>query len=282
MDNINNELQLMSKKTFEVNHKKDKDFKKVEMHSHDFYELYFFLHGKASYIVDERKYSLSAGDVLLISPSNLHQLNIKDTSESYERIVLWINPEYLNEISTESTDLSVCFKIANDEAMHLIRNNKLSIYLKDEFRSLINNDNKRVYGSDIESEIHLKNILIKISEYLLNIDESIDLSKENKIVTSAIDYINSHLMDDLSLDLLSKELFINKYYLSHLFKEHTNISPHKYILKRRLMQSKELIKKGNKINSVYKECGFKDYTHFFKAFKDEYKLTPKEYQLLNK
>ena len=282
MENINNELQLMSKKTFEVNHKKDKDFKKVEMHSHDFYELYFFLHGKASYIVDERKYSLNAGDVLLISPSNLHQLNIKDTSESYERIVLWINPEYLNEISTESTDLSVCFKIANDEAMHLIRNNKLSIYLKDEFRSLIDNDNKRVYGSDIESEIHLKNILIKISEYLLNIDESIDLSKENKIVTSAIDYINSHLMDDLSLDLLSKELFINKYYLSHLFKEHTNISPHKYILKRRLMQSKELIKKGNKINSVYKECGFKDYTHFFKAFKDEYKLTPKEYQLLNK
>ena len=282
MNDIKNDLQLMSSKTYEVTHKKDIDVKKVEMHSHDFYELYFFLHGKVSYIVDDKQYVLEAGDVLLISPSNLHQLNIKDYTESYERIVLWINAQYLKDISTINTDLSLCFKISNESNMHLIRNEKLSIYLKDEFMNLIKSNKKDTYGADIDSENHLKNILIKICEYMLNINETINLSKENKIVSDAINYINAHISEDLSLDLISRELFINKYYLSHLFKEHTNTTPHKYILKRRLLLSKELINKCEKINNIYKECGFKDYTHFFKAFKDEYKMTPKEYQMLNK
>lgn len=48
----------MSNSTYEVHHKKDKDFKTVEMHSHDFSEIYFFLQGSASYIVEDCKYSL--------------------------------------------------------------------------------------------------------------------------------------------------------------------------------------------------------------------------------
>ena len=265
MDNKNDDLQLMVKKTFEVSLKKDKDLQKVEMHSHDFYELYFFLHGKASYIVEGRQYTLNNGDVLLISPSNLHQLNIKDSNESYERIVLWINTQYLKDISTPNTDLSTCFKIANESGMHLIRNDKIFIYLKDEFNELIKMDNKNTFGSEIEAENHLKNILIKVGEYLLNIGESVNLSKENKLVSEVIDYINNHITEDLSLEQISKDFYISKYYLSHLFKEHTNTSPHKYILKKRLLLSKELINSGMKINNVYRECGFKDYTHFFKV-----------------
>ena len=68
------ENQQMSATTFEVHHKKDKDFKTVEMHSHDFSEVYFFLQGSATYIIEDCKYALRPGDVLIIPPNKLHQL----------------------------------------------------------------------------------------------------------------------------------------------------------------------------------------------------------------
>ena len=99
----------MSNSTYEVHHKKDKDFKTVEMHSHDFSEIYFFLQGSASYIVEDCKYSLRPGDVLLIPPNKLHQLDIKDSAMTYERFVVWLNQRYLKRISTAKTDLNTCF-----------------------------------------------------------------------------------------------------------------------------------------------------------------------------
>lgn len=103
------ENQQMSNSTYEVHHKKDKDFKTVEMHSHDFSEIYFFLQGSASYIVEDCKYSLRPGDVLLIPPNKLHQLDIKDSAMTYERFVVWLNQRYLKRISTSKTDLNTCF-----------------------------------------------------------------------------------------------------------------------------------------------------------------------------
>ena len=95
--------QLMSKKDFEVNLYRDKYFKTVEMHSHDFYEVYCFIGGSVDYIVEDGLYRLQAGDVLLIPPNYLHQPNVKDGSKSYDRIVLWINPAYVKRLSSTAS-----------------------------------------------------------------------------------------------------------------------------------------------------------------------------------
>ena len=273
---ISHNNQIMHSDTFEIAHKLDKDFTTVEMHSHDFYELYYFIHGHTSFIVDGKKYSLKSGDILLISPTNLHQLDIRDTKEIYERDVIWINQSYIRDISTRTTDLSSCFRLSNEKGHHLVRNARLSNYVSEEIQLMNKLSLSASFGSDIEKETHLKNILIRLGNYLLHTEDD-PIFKENSTVNKAISYIDEHLTEDLSLDYLSSQLFINKYYLSHIFREYTNTSPHKYILKKRLLLSKELISKGYKINEVYKESGFKDYTHFFKAFKDEYKTTPREY-----
>lgn len=74
------------------------------MHHHDFYEIYFFLSGKVSYRVENRTYPLQPGDILLISPLELHQPIIAKEKRSYERIVLWVSKSCIDRLSRPRRD----------------------------------------------------------------------------------------------------------------------------------------------------------------------------------
>ena len=106
---------------------------------------------------------------------------------------------------------------------------------------------------------------------------ALEQAEQSKIISRAIEYVSEHLTEPITLDGISNALYTNKYYFAHLFKEETGVSPHSYILKKRLLMSKELIEQGLSITDVYVRCGFSDYTHFFRAFKKEFDLTPKQY-----
>ncbi len=273
----NYENQLMSKPTYEVHYKVDKDFKTVQMHSHDFFEVYCFLRGSASYIIEDCKYTLLSGDILLIPQGKLHQLDIKDSAETYERYVLWINSKYIKKISSEQTDLCTCFECALKSKSFIIRNGAVSQKVRRLLESitLSKEDN---FGADIENEERIKTLLVTLAQFFLQNDQkNFSYGTSNACVSRAIDYISENIDKDLSLDSIADALFVNKYYLAHVFKETTNTSPHRYILKKRLVLAKQLLEKGQPATEVYSKCGFSDYTHFFRAFKNEYGITPKQF-----
>lgn len=270
------ENQLMSCSTYEIHHKKDKDFKTVEMHSHDFAEIYLFLQGSASYIIEDCKYSLLPGDILIIPPGKLHQLDIKDSSETYERFVLWIDARYLKHISTPRTDLQLCFLKASAGSAFLIRDAALS----DRAQRLLDAATERSdgFGADIENEERIKALLVALGQFFLQHAEGSAVpGMSNAVVTKAIDYISEHITEDLSLERIAAALFVNKFYFAHVFKEMTNTPPHRYILKKRLVLAKQLLEQGIPVTDVYSRCGFSDYTNFFRAFKNEFGITPKQF-----
>lgn len=275
--------QLMKNRSYEINFYRDKDFKTVSMHSHDFYELYFFIGGAAGYIIENDRYRLMPGDILLISPSNLHQLNISDSSKDYERIVLWLSPRYLSRLSGAGADLRECFGLSSDSRNHLIRNAALSSAVKKELLALYSADPNE-FAHEIAAEIHIKSALLMICRHVLSQSagntERFVPEHGSRTVTAALDYINSHLHEEISLDKLAQRLFISKYYLSHIFRKETDTTPYQYIMKKRLILSKRLIETGLAITEVSARCGFSDYTNFFRAFKREYGITPKQYYFL--
>ena len=266
----------MSRKDYEVNLYRDKYFKTVEMHSHDFYEVYCFIAGSVDYIVEDGLYRLQTGDVLLIPPNYLHQPNVKDGSKSYDRIVLWINPAYIKRLSSPTTDLSTCFQKAKEKGAYLVRNSALAEKLVKELIAVIEQQNSTSFGADLTAENHIINTLTLLGAHYLK-NRQAKQAEQSKIISRAIEYISEHLTEPITLDDISSSLFTNKYYFAHLFKEETGVSPHSYILKKRLLLSKELIEQCHPITEVYQRCGFADYTHFFRAFKKEFDLTPKQY-----
>ena len=160
----NYENQLMSSASFEVHYKMDKDFKTVEMHSHDFFEVYCFLRGSASYIIEECKYTLLPGDILLIPQGKLHQLDIKDSTETYERYVLWINTKYIKKISSQKTDLRTCFECALKSKSFLIRNGAISQKIRRLLES-ITLSKEDAFGTDVENEERIKSLLVTLAQF---------------------------------------------------------------------------------------------------------------------
>ena len=210
--------QLMSNKSYELKHYKDKDFKTVNLHSHDFFELYFFVHGNASYIIDNYHYNLQAGDILLISPQNLHQLDITDSRETYERYVLWLNPKYVKKLSTSKTDLSSAFTISNNNESFLIRDLSISGKVKNMLQKLNDMTQSNDFGNDIQCETIIRELLLLVSSYKLNHSQNDTKQDMNKTIIKTIEYIDNHINENLSLDTIADNLFVIKFYLYRLFK----------------------------------------------------------------
>ena len=95
------------KENFRVFRLKDNSTQ-VDFHYHEFDKIVVFLSGAASYIIEGRTYKLQPGDVLFVPHHEIHR-PLTDQLAPYERIVFWIEPEYLRRISSAKTDLSACF-----------------------------------------------------------------------------------------------------------------------------------------------------------------------------
>ena len=113
--------QSMIEPDYEVYRYRSTYMNEVELHHHDFYEVYLLLRGRIEYIVENKIYRMRPGDWMLCSPLELHQARIDTDADAYERIVLWIARPYLDRLSTPRTSLTRCFDTSVPGHTNLLR-----------------------------------------------------------------------------------------------------------------------------------------------------------------
>jgi AraC-like DNA-binding protein len=110
---------------------------------------------------------------------------------------------------------------------------------------------------------------------ILNNINYLDSAKDNTKLIQIIDYINEHLSEEISIDTLSAQFFLSRYYLMHFFKEETGYTIGNYITEKRLLLAKDLVQKGSSITQACYQSGFKNYSTFSRAFKKVFNTLPK-------
>lgn len=277
-----NTRQSMANKEFEVFHYRDKTPKAIGVHHHDFYELYLFLSGKVDFRVEGKTYHPEPGDLLLINPWELHQA-IPQPGAPYERMVLWIDRGYLDGLSGETINLAACFD--SDEVGHtnILRPSKLQ---RAELSQLLERLNNEFYGADMGGTLYARGLLlqfmVEINRLAHQTVSSQPAAPKPDLVGQVLTYIGEHFAENITLDALAEVFFVSKYHLSHEFSHRVGTSVYRYVLFRRLLQARDLLAAGRQPGEVFQACGFGDYANFYRAFKAEYGVSPRDFAGIGK
>lgn len=264
----------MLRQDFQLSHNRDPYFRTMEFHAHDFLELYYFLDGSVTYYIEDQVYDLCPGDLLIIPAGKMHRPVIANEHAAYERMVLWITPQYLQSIDSPAGDLQknlqkvgehgYCVPFRGDETVFVTALLKKLLYMQK------NDADPKFCAGAVEL-------------YLWTIFRSygvIDTTHRNEtqVIPQVIRYITEHFSEPLTLEDIAAEFFVSKSYLNRHFKAYTNSTMYAYIMALRLTHARRMLREGIPAVEAGRECGFSDYSTFYKAFKTQTGLSPQQFK----
>ena len=82
----------MLSRDFELYYYNEHYTSKVDTHTHDYYEFYFFVEGDVSIEIEGQRYPLRYGDMVVIPPHRRHRAIVHNHAQAYRRFVFWVRP----------------------------------------------------------------------------------------------------------------------------------------------------------------------------------------------
>lgn len=244
-----------------------------DFHYHEFEKLVLFKGGKAAYIIEGKEYILKPYDILLVCSGDIHKPVIS-SEEEYERIIIWINSNYLKN----NHALNTCFEKAKKSGQYLLRLPENTASELFDSAEKFNRERSGAFASELMKDTIFIQLMITLNRAFEKYDNIRIEYKSDKQTDSILEYINKNLFEDLSVDKISSEFYISRYYLMHKFKKITGKTIYSYIQSKRLVNAANLINKGYSAQTACFESGFNNYSVFLKAFKKEFGCVPTAYR----
>lgn len=214
------------------------------------------------HVVEDRKYRVKAGDLIIVHPSTYHHLE-QLSNQPYIRYNILFDPDRIG------VDVS---KLPEEMEVISLNNNPIADGL---FRKL------NYYFENLEETAFAKVLEQMIYELFVNLQLFSDTMQREKIflspiLTRALAYINENLFTINDVEEVAQALYISPSNLYYLFRTSLHQTPKKYITEKRLLATRRKIRAGNRPTEVYKECGFRDYTTFFRSYTARFGCAPSE------
>lgn len=271
-------------KTFSIAHLY-KEEKAMDMHIHDCYELYYSISGGKQFLIDNRFYSISPGDLFVINQYESHKLTQIDNSV-HERIVLSIYPDFVRRLSTAETDLDYCFSNRDSRFQHRLSLDRAS---RQRFLYYVNKiTSADGYAHDIIEQAAFLELLAMINALMMNArsdfhaaENPVSDYKYNQQVNDILAYINQNIGQNITVEQLAASFFLSESYICRIFKQATGTTINKYITARRISIAKAHLNAGDSVGVAFEKSGFGDYSSFFKAFTKAVGVSPKKYANLS-
>lgn len=262
---------------FKMFHIKDSERKKFSFHYHDFHKILILLGGDVTYCIEGRSYDLLSGDIVLVNAGEVHRPIIR-SDVPYERIIMYISPDFLDSYTEEGNDLTLCLKQAAALQSHVLRLAPAArTKLDSTVRSLDISLKDTEYASELFHRVLFLEFMIHLNRAALQSQvEFIPESVTNEKISAVLSYLDGHFKEDISIDDLASEFYMSRYYLMHAFKAQTGYTIGGYLSSKRLLLARELIAGGMPITEACYACGFKNYSTFSRAYKKDFGGAPSE------
>ena len=245
----------------------------MEYHYHEFCKILLLVQGSGGYYVDGQRYLLQSGDIVLLDAHSIHRPEL-DGEETYERIILYISPAYLQRQSTENCELRKVFSGENGHVLRLPDERKQKIFRL--AASLERELQSEAFGREVLSSAQLLRLLVEIGRNRENPETAgpSPVMPRSQRIVQILRYIDQHIAEDLDAEAIAGAFFISKYHMMRQFRQETGTTVHLYITQKRLVKARELMDAGMRATEACYRCGWRSYSSFTRAYNKLLGTTP--------
>lgn len=251
------------------------------MHINKYCEIYVFIDGEANYIVEDMFFSLKKGDIVIITPYEVHKAVLQKKGY-YERFYFLIPIDAFSYMASDPLK-----KILEQIKIH---KNLLSLPAKEREKMMeLLYEMKKHAEKKPETDILVYSLFLRFVDIIIkNLGTSDDdrIAKNAQqfpqILSDVLRYIDENLTEIRTAEEIANHFHISSPYLSVMFKSYTNIGIKKYIQLRKISYAKSLLDNGRNVTEACFESGFNSCSYFIKTFKEHIGITPLAYLMEKK
>lgn len=251
----------------------------MSLHSHDFYEMLFCrITGNVEYLVGTERYRIQTGDIIIVAPGISHRPLLEDQNAVYKRDVVWFSRAFVENIRQMLPE-SLLAHSSRDVIFLQTANTKWD-FLGDLFRNGVKEADRERPGYEGIVLGNTITILTQIARALEEGSAKQQKAEKPELLERVMAYIEKNLSQKITLEETAHHFYVSVSTISQLFRQKMGTSFYRCVTQRRLISAKALIGEGKALEDVSRMVGFTDYSSFYRAFKKEYGITPRQYTQL--
>lgn len=234
-----------------------------EPHIHSHLELIYLKKGSGTAVLDNKEYDIGEGDSFLVFPNQIHYYRADNPLEGYMMI---FSPELFEEFKELFRK-----KIPTIPVLH-------EADLPEEMVNLLKWIYKKRNSGLQYDEYTAKGFLLAILAQLLSKMTFVDNPTDQDAIKRILNYCVAHYTEPISLELMAKELYLNKHYISNVFKERMNVNYKDFVNQLRVEHACSMLEKDMSVTESGYASGFSSVRTFNRVFQKYMMLSPREYK----
>lgn len=234
------------------------------LHSHKYAELFYIVGGEGQFRIEDQLYPVKAHQVVMVNPNVLHT-EVGYPIHPMEYIVLGIEGLEL----FVSPELNSRFRILDCRG---------GSDILPCLRQIFQESQSGQPGCEAICQAYMEILILRLMRSI-SFATSVSGPTDSHQCATVRHYIDTHYKEPLTLDTLSSVAHINKYYLAHAFKEEYGLSPIRYMISRRIDESRFLLRETDmSMSQIARVLGFSSASYFSQSFRRAEGMTPAEYR----
>lgn len=249
--------------------------------AHPQYEIFLLLEGDVTMLINSQRYMIKNGALVLLTSRDLH-ISMNNAPRTYKRITVMFDPHAIRQFNTERTNLLDCFSIAASKQRNILYLSAEQIQTVQALADqILTNGRSDRFGDDITVLTSLLSLLIFINRLYRSHLPKIAPLPLTPIIREIVDYVDSHIDEELSVQSLCHHFSYSVAYISAQFSKQMGLPLKQFIITKKIALAKQLLAESLSVTQVYERCGFGDYNNFIRTFKKTVGVSPLQWQKWN-